>query len=141
MSIEKIHWKTEFSIGNKDIDSDHQKILEIYNAIAELVSKKEDNPDAYAKFLSEMTNYALNHFKKEEIYMEQFSYPKLLEHKHYHTNFINEVSRFTLTFSESRLQEPVKILRFLYDWWTYHIQHIDRDYEEYRQQKNAAANY
>ena len=141
MIIKKIQWRQEFSIGNPAIDRDHKKILEIYNAVADLVTNEEHNSDAYAKFLSEMTNYALSHFKKEEIYMQQFSYPKLTEHKHYHTDFINKVSSFTLVFSASRRQEPVKILRFLHDWWTYHIQYLDREFEEYRQQVRSDANY
>ena len=141
MNLEKIQWEKEFSIGNTDIDQDHKKIIEIYNGIIELLSKEEDNIDECARFLSEMTNYALSHFKKEEVYMQQFSYPKFKEHKHHHMEYIYEVSLLNLTFSELRQPKPFKALKFLRDWWINHIQNMDREYEEYRQKVQVEAHY
>ncbi len=141
MDIEKIHWEKEFSIGNDGIDHDHKKIIKIYNGIVDSVSKEEVNIDECAKFLSEMTDYALSHFKKEESYMQQFSYPKFKEHKHYHMEYLYEVSLFNLAFSDLRRPDPLKVLKFLREWWTNHIQNIDREYEEYRQQVHIEAHY
>ena len=140
MNTEKIIWEEQFSIGNASIDHDHKKIIEIFNGIVDLLSQ-EINRDECARYLTEMTNYSLSHFKKEEKYMQQFSYPKFNEHKHFHMEYIYNVSMFNLTFFNSDHPEPQKVLKFLHDWWIHHIQNIDREYEIYRQQLNLDVSY
>lgn len=141
MNTERIQWKEAFSIGNTAIDHDHKKIIEIYNGIVESASKGENNRGECARYLTEMTNYALSHFKKEENYMQQFSYPEFKEHRHYHMEYIYEVSMFNLNFFDVGKKDTLKVLKFLRDWWINHIQNIDRKYEEYREHIRAEASY
>lgn len=131
MNLESIDWKDEFSIGNADIDKDHKQIVKIYNEMIVMVDK-EKNRDECARLLSEMTNYALHHFKNEEDYMKGFSYPKLKEHRRHHMEYIYRVSMFNLLFSGNETFDPFEILKFLEDWWTNHIQKTDKDYEIYK---------
>ena len=76
----------ELSIGNIDIDNDHMRLLELLQDLFNLTEFNSNRED-FAKILSGLTDYALLHFKKEEMYMQEFSYPKLTEHKRSHQKY------------------------------------------------------
>lgn len=140
MNLESIDWKDEFSIGNADIDEDHKEIVEIFNEMI-VLSVHGKNRDECARLLTKMTNYALSHFKKEENYMQRFSYPKIENHRRQHMEYIYKVSMFNLVFFGSEEFEPYEILKFLRDWWTNHIQKTDRDYENYKRSIQSEVRY
>lgn len=140
MNLERIDWKAEYSVGNADVDIEHKNLVEIYNDLITMMNKGE-NRDECARLLSKMTNYALHHFKKEENYMQRFSYPKFLEHRRLHMEFIYKVSMFNMDFFDSDKYEPYEILKFLKSWWTNHIQKIDKDYEHYKKSIHSDVMY
>ncbi len=140
MKLEKINWSQTLSIGNADIDTDHKEILDIYNGLIDMIDRGSNREDC-AKFLNEMTNYALYHFRKEENYMKNFSYPKLSQHRHFHMEYIYEVSMFNVVFTRTDHFKPENMVVFIKNWWTEHIQKADRDYENYKQQVRSPVRY
>lgn len=129
-SPEKFFWNDALSVGNAQIDKEHKKLFEIYNELVEFVELKQDRKK-FAEILSKMTDYSLTHFKREEIYMERISYPKLAEHKDYHMNYIYRVAMYNVSLLDSEPPEPQEIIGFLERWWVNHIMNNDIEYERY----------
>lgn len=136
MVVEKIIWSKEFSIGNEKIDSEHKTLFEIYNNLLDIKNREE-----FARILTKMTDYGLMHFKKEEAYMEELLYPKLLVHKNFHRDYIYRVAMYNVDLLSTNPPDPKEILKFLRKWWTYHILHNDFEYEKFREQSKSNVCY
>lgn len=139
-SFEKIHWSEGLSMGNDYVDKDHRKLLKIYNDLVDLIEHNKSREE-FSKILSEMTDYSLMHFKKEEEYMMEFNYPSLNEHKQFHMDYIYRVSMFNIELSRFSTTDPGEVIQFLEDWWVNHILEKDSSYENYRKSINSSANY
>ncbi|OFY30598.1 MAG: hypothetical protein A2X09_03745 [Bacteroidetes bacterium GWF2_43_11] len=137
---EKLKWSNILSIGNQAIDNDHAELLSIFNQLVDLTNK-EGSRSEFAEILSRMTDYARQHFKKEEAYMEKFAYPNLSEHKKSHQTYIQTVANYNLSFLRNQKPDPIALLMFIESWWTNHILHADSMFERYKNGINAEVNY
>lgn len=126
-------WTNKFSIGNTKIDNEHKKLFEVYDDLVEFLVYKNDREE-FAKILTRMTNYSLNHFKNEERYMRKMNYPKLQEHENYHRRYIFEVAMYNVDLLSSTPPNPKDIIKFLKKWWTNHIMIHDNRYEHYKKE-------
>ena len=131
MSKKKNIWTNELSIGNTSIDNDHKKLIEIINNLVDMI-ELGGSREEFAKILTNMTDYSLKHLKKEEIYMEEFVYPKLAEHKISHREYIFKVAMYNVDLLGNNPPNPNEIVQYLEKWWTNHILIYDMDYENYR---------
>jgi len=137
---EGIIWSDAFSIGNDQIDKDHQQIIDILNKLIEL-NQKKINQKKFAEILWMMMEYSIHHFKKEEDYMQKLNYPKFKEHKNLHMLYINEVSVYSNEFSNSNPPVINEIIGFLENWWLNHIQNTDTEYETFKVKHGLKVNY
>ncbi|MGV8133743.1 MAG: bacteriohemerythrin [Mangrovibacterium sp.] len=139
--IEKMVCSNSLSIGNVFVDNDHKKLFDICNELVDLVELNKDRKE-FAKILSEMTDYARTHFKKEESYMKAFSYPEISEHIKSHHEYIRKVAMDNFHFMMSPdFPDPVEIIAFIKTWWSNHILYCDIKYENYKKRVQANANY
>jgi hemerythrin-like metal-binding protein len=140
MNLKKIIWKNELSIGNVNIDNDHEKLLEVYNDLVDLI-ELNGNREEFARILSLMTDYVLKHFKKEEAYMQELSYPKLTEHKQNHRDYSYKIAMYNVDLMGINPPEPREIIQSLEKWWVNHIMKSDLDYENYKKKNQSNAKY
>lgn len=140
MKLNKITWSQKLSIGNDNVDFDHKKLLVVYNDLVDLIEKNKDRKE-FARILSEMTDYALSHFKKEENYMQEFAFPDFAEHKKEHEDYLYKISTYNLNLLGINAPEPQEVLAFLENWWQDHILHKDNLYEQYKKQVKSDARY
>jgi len=131
MSEKKKIWTNELSIGNTGIDNDHKKLIEIINNLVDMI-ELGGSREEFAKILTDMTDYSLKHLKKEEIYMEEFDYPKLTEHKISHREYIFKVAMYNVDLLGNNPPNLNEIVQYLEKWWTNHILIYDMDYENYK---------
>tara|TARA_R110001583_G_scaffold194758_1_gene366857 strand:+ start:2389 stop:2823 length:435 start_codon:yes stop_codon:yes gene_type:complete len=130
-NLEKKDWTNQLSIDNIDVDSDHKKLLDVYNDLVDLI-ELNGNRTEFAVILSKMTDYSMRHFNKEEIYMQEFNYPKLKEHVQYHRDYKYKVAMYNVDLLSSNPPDPKEIIQFLKKWWTNHILNNDMHYENYK---------
>lgn len=135
-----INWSKKFSIGNENVDNDHKKLFEIHNDLVDLVSENCSRKE-FARILSEMTDYVLNHFKKEEAYMRELNFPDYDEHRKRHDEYSYQVAMYNYQLSGPNPPEPIKIIAFIKNWWTNHIVTFDMEYENFKNQTKAKAKY
>lgn len=137
---EKIIWTHQSSIGNENIDKEHQVLIEIINALIELIELDKGRGE-FAMILSKMTDYSLFHFKKEEDFMRRFAYPDLIKHHNYHSDYIYKVAMFNSALLKVNPPDPIEIIDFLEKWWKNHILTIDKNYEEYHRKNHPDVPY
>lgn len=121
------NWNEKYSVNNAIIDDQHKRLLDILYRMERLVSKGGD-PEAMVQMLTEMSDYALEHFKSEERYMQSIGYPQLERHREEHSRYTLEVLKFTLSHLDEFPGNPRSVLDFLTHWWTDHILKVDMDY-------------
>lgn len=122
-----IRWTSELELDIPVIDSQHHRIVDYINQVADILSHKTDE-DVFA-VLDELVDYTLSHFAFEESLMEEAGYPFLNAHKKVHRLFARRVSNFQ---QRAKAGEDIaeELLHVLKAWLVNHIKCDDRDYAD-----------
>jgi len=116
--------KPEFLTGIELVDTEHARLFELANEAYELM-QDDFTPDKYdyiVSILNSLNDYAKQHFKDEEAYMESIQYKRLFTQKIEHQAFISKLEEFDLeSIDENQEQAILSILTFLNDWLVQHI--------------------
>jgi hemerythrin-like metal-binding protein len=75
----KMLWKDEYSVGNKLLDAQHRRLIELVNRL--------DGDEPLDRVLEELARYADTHFRDEERLLEAVDYPGLDQQRIQHTAF------------------------------------------------------
>lgn len=83
----KLDWLESFELGVDEIDDDHREML----AIMRDVEAAADASDfaLRARLLDRLIDASLEHFRREEAYLERIGYPDLEAHKTYHADLVS----------------------------------------------------
>ena len=133
--MEIIVWSDIFSVGVKEMDRQHQKLIGMINRLIEEQHVLTE-PATIAELLTEMTSYAQDHFRDEEYLMAEYGYEKLASQKHSHQAFVDK----TVEFMEASVGPNIlskALLEYLRTWLTGHILHEDMQYKAFFQQKGV----
>jgi hemerythrin len=122
-----IEWSGDLSVNNVIIDKQHKHIFAILDQLS-MQLPDDAKKNQFARLLTELTEYGLNHLKEEEKFMAENLYPGLDEHKKVHKAYLLKVATFNIRFNETSQQEVVDFLR---DWWFNHISKMDMQYRDY----------
>ena len=126
-SIEIFPWNDNFSVGIPEIDEQHEKLVQLINLLSTSLVFKSDTLDPN-KVFSELSAYAVYHFKTEEnIWNSLLTGDEWeVEHKKSHSEFILGVQGLKNEGkSKSNDQVLEKLLSFLTHWLALHILESD----------------
>jgi len=113
-------WRSQFSVGNDLIDSDHQYLLEIINRAE--VCLKAVNAVALTSVLDELAHYGKSHFEREEIVAKAVGYPNADSLHLSHTALVEQLKQFHEGMDANWTQKDVaKFTTFLRDWLIQHV--------------------
>ncbi len=126
---EGIKWDDKYSVGISMIDEEHKKLIGIIN---KTIHAKEhcDNKKELMEVLGEMTEYALEHFKTEEDYMNKFNYPEYHSHSEEHNDFLTKTLAFSDRVVKGEYHVSNELIEYLKQWIVHHIQVTDKKYED-----------
>ncbi len=130
VKMEKFYWKDEYSLGVEKVDCQHQHLFELVNKLIERSDKFSDLK-LISETLTEMLNYAKEHFADEEELMREHSYPELESHKEQHTYFIGTTAELSINALNKQSMVLEEIVEFLKLWLTLHILKYDMKYRDY----------
>ena len=126
-SIEIFPWNDNFSVGIPEIDEQHEKLVQLINSLSTSLVFKSDTLDPN-KVFSELSAYAVYHFKTEEnIWNNLLTGDEWeAEHKKSHSEFISGVQGLK-NEGESKSNDQVleNLLSFLTHWLALHILESD----------------
>ena len=128
--MEKIIWGEGFSVGVRDLDAQHKQIVIMVNTLIEMSDRKVDS-EIISDTLTKMTQYAIDHFKKEEHYMPEYGYTKYAAQRKQHQEFKRKTVNFYMETMAHKVTIPTEIFSYLRLWWTNHILQEDMKYKEF----------
>jgi hemerythrin len=123
-------WKATYSVGNKELDSDHQMLFDLLHDCYldfSALDNKQVNPD----IISKLKNYATRHFSYEEARMLSGGYPDFAHHEQQHRYFEKKVAELGNISKEDGMLQFESMLFFMKDWFTKHILEEDKKYTSY----------
>jgi len=131
MTNEKIEWTPDMSVGVVKLDEDHKRLIQLLNEFVELTDKKKGFFIADHVF-SELMDYTMFHFDREERIMEACDYPRLEKHKEEHKRLKERLidcrDRYALSPTKA-LSDNIR--KFLLSWLQAHIMEMDADYRSF----------
>ncbi len=126
--MEKVIWDETFSVGVEVIDEQHKKLIKMLNKMID-AENTNVNSEIISTVLTEMRQYASEHFALEEKYMLECGYLDYDSHKARHKEFLKKVSMLCIETMHQNKIVPTEILEYLKLWWTTHILKTDMKYK------------
>ncbi|MBF0124766.1 MAG: bacteriohemerythrin [Magnetococcales bacterium] len=120
-------WNTVFNIRILEMDTHHKKLVQIANAIIELLRSGEDRGSLESAFET-LVDYTEHHFIAEEQLMERYGYPALRAHQEKHRLLTSQVLRYRERLNKSEDLRQHDFKGFFTDWLVKHILSEDRRY-------------
>lgn len=122
-----MNWDETFSVGVKEIDLQHQKLMAMINKLHDAM-KLGKGSEILGSLLGELIDYAHTHFSNEEKYFKKFNYEQAATHEVAHHRFTEKVLNFQADFNKGNTDLSIDIMNFLKDWLTKHIKGVDKQY-------------
>ena len=120
-------WRSEYNINNFKIDSEHQKLFAIAREAINVTKLKDDIEinTKLKEIITKLFDYVNYHFKNEEEYMTEISYPELSNHKILHENILEMLKKLISNINTLELDQIQKTLQEFIE--NYIIKHILND--------------
>ncbi len=127
MAKNLITWADKYSVGYKEIDDQHKKLVDMINDLyASFIQGKAD--ETIENILTEMINYTDYHFKIEEKYFEKYNYSDTKLHKEQHQGFVDKVTDFYNDYKNGNVTISYDVMDFLRKWLLNHILISDKKF-------------
>ena len=122
----KIIWDQSFETGIAEIDTQHQRLVEIINSLADGIGHA--SMDDLHNILAQLKEYANYHFRAEETIMEAAGYAELEGHRDEHLAFVDQILLFDLDVILASEGLAWDMFHFLRGWLTNHILVVDKKF-------------
>ncbi len=132
-----VQWNPSFSVQVKEMDAQHQVLIEIVNQLHEAMRAGKGSQEIGA-IVDQMIAYSQRHFQQEEQLLANQQYPGLLHQKGEHRAFIQKAQEFKQKAAQGQAALSVTVSGYLKDWWTNHIQVEDKKYSQYLNTRGIA---
>jgi hemerythrin len=129
-----IEWKDSFSVGIKEIDLQHQKLIGMINNLHDAM-RQGKGKDVLGEIIKGLVDYAGTHFLTEEKYFDKFGYPEADSHIGEHTAFTQKVAEFKDGFNAGKVSLSITVMDFLSSWLRNHIKVVDKKYGPFFNEK------
>ena len=120
-------WSKDYSVGVKALDGQHTGLFNMLNDLHAAMMSGQARATTGA-LLNKLVKYTREHFAAEEKLMETTRYPGLEQHRLRHRDLTRQVEEFVQKYEKGESTVNVKLLSFLRDWLTNHIQREDKEY-------------
>lgn len=89
----KSMWNPQYSLGIEKIDTDHQRLFSIIHKVMELTHNEEEGKVQHAcrEGIKFFKNYTIQHFQREEAFMQSLNYGGYERHKKIHDDLRGRV--------------------------------------------------
>ncbi len=124
-------WNSDYSVGVKLLDYDHQEMFATVNELHNAISDGKEE-DAIAPIMDRLSRYVMEHFQREEHIMSEYGFPDVADHRRKHHDFARVIYaiRHILANCPQRLSYD-RLLKFLEGWLTHHIMGEDMKYKAF----------
>ncbi|HIJ23460.1 MAG: hypothetical protein HON68_08250 [Gammaproteobacteria bacterium] len=131
--MSRIFWSNTYSVGHPDIDSEHKKLVEIYNRIVDAVESFNDEPEDRQELMTLLVIFKQNikrHFFTEESVLSRLNYPDLPNHQLLHFDSLGKISSIDV-HGISKKEYRKMILETVGEWWVNHLLIEDMKFKDF----------
>jgi hemerythrin len=128
--MDNVTWSDEYSVGNRLLDQQHRQLMETLNRLIDQPQATVDS-ELVGDALSELTRFAVEHFREEQRAMEVCGYPDIEEHKRQHEEFRQKIVQCCMATTLHIEAVPRDLLLYLRDWMQHHVLNEDMKYKSY----------
>lgn len=128
--MKDVIWNNTLSVGVKEIDEDHRKLVELYNILKYSVVEG-DATNYIEAVLEELICCTVWHFRHEERLMLKYGYEGLVDHKSEHQELIESAKALQHKLLQEGKQVSSEDIKFLEHWLIGHILGTDMDLGTY----------
>ncbi|MEG6586202.1 bacteriohemerythrin [Dendrosporobacter sp. 1207_IL3150] len=121
-------WKSEYSVNIKQMDEDHQKLINVITALMESMRTGQTFEIA-SNLIKDLESYSLIHFMREESYLKAIEHPDLQEHKEQHKVFIKKIKEIKAASANGNKLIAIQMLPFINQWFINHVLKMDMKYK------------
>lgn len=125
-----IQWTEDLSVGNQELDKEHQRWIEILNEFYDGL-KAGKSKEKLEELVIKMLDYTKYHFSNEEDFMKSVNYPNLIEHQKTHAEYVEKITEFYEKLKSGKLILSLEVTNFLKSWLVNHIKGVDQQYADY----------
>ncbi|MBC7950400.1 MAG: hemerythrin family protein [Rhodospirillaceae bacterium] len=126
-----IEWTPEFSVGQKVLDADHRKLIDILNQIYDAWQEHSSTLEL-GRLFDELMDYTDNHFTREESKLSAHDYDDLTRHHAAHERLRELVMAFRSRHLAGQQADKLteEMAKFLKSWLLDHILEEDMKYRK-----------
>lgn len=122
--LSEFAWNAKYSLGNAQIDAEHQGLVELANDIATFASHGENAARVRRDILA-LYEHMRVHFQHEDEYMLRLGYPRYEEHKKQHAEILAAMNAI-MKHSDNLDALVYKLKQLMHAWVRGHILGQDR---------------
>lgn len=115
----RIEWNDALLIGNRDVDTQHKRLVDMIQSIPEFTTTRDD------RVLTEALEYAVTHFNDEESFMREIAYPDLRAHINKHKKLTRTLMAYAKDYEKGNT-DLYAFKQFMFRWVREHIMDEDR---------------
>jgi hemerythrin len=125
-----IMWREDFTVGHPELDDHHRTIISLLNDLY-TATREGSSEEVVGGVVERLYHYTQYHFAREEDLMEKGDYPELAKHRMIHRWMTRKAEDLRKHHFQHGTEYTDKVFSFLKNWWTNHIQQLDRHYAPY----------
>ncbi len=122
-----ITWSPQLSVGINSIDEQHQKLINMINALNDALNSGESR-EVMVKIFDGLVVYCDKHFTFEEDLFGTHGYAGGAAHKAEHDKLRQQVMDLKHKMDGGNFMIGLELMGFLKDWLTNHIMKSDKAY-------------
>jgi len=128
-----LKWKDAYTMGEIEIDKQHKGLFKLSNEIYYLVEAGVDDNERFRELFMALTDYTIDHFIYEEMYIQEEGFPGLEEHIVQHLEFSNRLRDICVGINKET--HIADIGEFVTTWLVDHVIHEDMKYKKFVEDK------
>ena len=123
--MDLIKLEENLKLNITEIDSQHETLINLINAIHETMLQGADRADL-DRLLSQLLEHTRSHFAYEEELMSRYSYAEYETHKSEHNRLMEHLEDLAVRYHSGELLLSFAIVLELKGWATIHIEKSDK---------------
>lgn len=132
----RIEWTEQLSLGIPEIDEQHQQLINIANLLLAAVHAGKGER-VIKKTVTDLREYTVQHFVKEEEYMAIIGYPRLQSHAETHQDLVRQVKDYQRQLWDQGRVDLNEMLAFIKSWLIDHILYSDLEISAWLRKKGS----
>lgn len=131
-----IEWSDLLSVHVKQIDQEHQQLIELINTLHEAM-KARAGKETVGIAIDCLVKYTEFHFGDEEALMAKYGYLSSTAHRAEHRTFVQKTQEFAKGYATGKLLLSMDVMNFLRVWLTEHICKVDKEFGNFLNSKGV----